>query len=211
MTVWRRRLAVACVLVGTALLLTVVVRVVSDEHRAARAQLALVARVPAGAAVPYEAGPGVPLPVRSEADAPVARAVPVGDALAVLRIPRLGDDWRWVVVEGVEADQLAQGVGHYPGTALPGAPGNVGLAGHRLGHGSPFLQFDDLEVGDRVIVEQGSTTWVYRLTTPPRRVPADAVWVLDQRDRAEITLTTCWPLWGSSERLYVTGELEQVR
>ncbi|MFC6286675.1 sortase [Nocardioides sp. GCM10027113] len=208
---WRRRLAVACVLVGTALLLTVLVRVVSDEHRAARAQLALAARVPAGAAVPYEAVPGAPLPVRSEADAPVARAVPVGDALAVLRIPRLGDDWSWVVVEGVEADQLAQGVGHYPGTALPGATGNVGLAGHRLGHGSPFLQFDDLEVGDRVIVEQGSTTWVYRLTTPPRRVPADAVWVLDQRDRAEITLTTCWPLWGSAERLYVTGELEQVR
>ena len=43
-----------------------------------------------------------------------------GEAFALLRIPRLGDDYRVPIVEGVSLDDLAQGVGHYPETALPG-------------------------------------------------------------------------------------------
>jgi sortase A len=35
------------------------------------------------------------------------------------------------VAAGTDARTLRRGVGHIDGTALPGEPGNVGLAGHR--------------------------------------------------------------------------------
>src|SRR4051794_26395944 len=80
-------------------------------------------------------------------------APPVGKPLAVLHIPRLGADYSRVVLEGVSEDQLSQGPGHYVGTALPGQPGNLAIAGHRVGKGSPFLDADQLRPGDPIVVE----------------------------------------------------------
>ena len=199
----RRRAAVAVLLLGRMLLGMAVASLLTEDLEVERAQARLMAEVDAVPVAP-------PDPAARRRSVPAATAVPVGDAMAVLRIPRLGEDWRWVVVEGTDPAQLAVGPGHYPGTALPGERGNVGIAGHRLGHGSPFLHFDDLRVGDEVVLEQGGLAWRYSLTTAPRRVTADATWVLDQGRERELTLTTCWPLWGSSERLYVRGELVEV-
>ena len=49
--------------------------------------------------------------------------------MAKLTIPDLGV--ALVVVEGVSQRDLAMGPGHIPETAVPGEPGNVGIAGHR--------------------------------------------------------------------------------
>src|SRR6478735_10406533 len=76
-----------------------------------------------------------------------------GDGLGVLHIPALGEDWEWVIVEGVTDDDLAMGPGHFPGTALPGDVGNFAVAGHRATHGEPFANLDQLDVGDSVVVE----------------------------------------------------------
>ncbi|WP_127479297.1 sortase [Nocardioides pantholopis] len=138
---------------------------------------------------------------------PVAAGVEHGRPLAVLEIPRLGKSWRWAVLEGTEDDVIADGIGHYAGTPLPGAAGNVALAGHRAGHGSPFLDFEELRPGDEVRITQGTSTWTYRLTTSPRKVDNDADWVLDPLPGHQLTLTTCWPKYGSLARLYVRGEL----
>ena len=77
----------------------------------------------------------------------------IGDGVAVLRIPRFGPGYAWVVVEGIDLDNLARGPGHYPQTALPGEIGNFAVAGHRATHGEPFAQFEALELGDAVVVE----------------------------------------------------------
>lgn len=84
-----------------------------------------------------EAAPRPDVPSQARRAGPVASFVAVGDPLAVLEIPRFGDDWKWAMVEGTEESQLDRGPGHYPGTPLPGDAGNVGVAGHRAGHGSP--------------------------------------------------------------------------
>lgn len=153
------------------------------------------------------------LPARPAADAPavkgpaVARPVAAGEPLATMRIPRLGEDWSWVVVEGTGDDELAQGPGHYAGTPLPGARGNVAVAGHRAGHGDPFLDFDRLRVGDLVHLEQAGRTWTYRLSGEPVVVPETADWVLEPLPGRQLTLTTCWPKWGSAKRMFVRGEL----
>ena len=78
-----------------------------------------------------------------EFDLPLQR----GEAFALLRIPRLGEDYRVPIVEGVSLEDLAAGVGHYPDTALPGEVGNFSVAGHRATNGEPFAYLDQLRNG----------------------------------------------------------------
>ena len=48
---------------------------------------------------------------------------------------------------------MSEGIGHYPDTHLPGEVGNVGLAGHRAGHGNPLIDIDTIRPGDAIVVE----------------------------------------------------------
>jgi len=52
-----------------------------------------------------------------------------GDVLGRLEIPRI--NLSLVILQGTSAQTLLLGAGHITGTALPGEPGNVGIAGHR--------------------------------------------------------------------------------
>lgn len=141
---------------------------------------------------------------------PVAVGVPRSAALVTMRIPRFGAGWRWTAVQGVDAASLATGPGHYPSTPLPGAEGNTAFAAHRAGHGDPFIDFDLLRPGDRVLLSQGRTTWTYELTTAPRIIEVTDVWVLDPLPGRMLTLTTCWPKYGSAKRMFVRGRLVDV-
>lgn len=87
----------------------------------------------------------------------------LGTGFTRLYIPHFGTDYNFVVVEGVGQSQLAVGPGHYPGTALPGQPGNVGIAGHRIGTGAPFNDLDKLNSCDAVILETETDFFVYRV------------------------------------------------
>lgn len=134
--------------------------------------------------------------------APVAKDVPTGRVLGVMRIPRFGADWAWTAREGASLDVIDRGPAHMPGTALPGAKGNAAFFAHRAGHGDPFLDFETLRSGDRVTFEQRGHRWVYRVTAPPRIIDVDDVWVIDPLPGRKMTLITCWPKYGSERRLY---------
>src|SRR5271157_4332223 len=43
-----------------------------------------------------------------------------------------------IVIEGTSATTLRRAVGHIPGTALPGHPGNVAISGHRDAYFRPL-------------------------------------------------------------------------
>lgn len=142
--------------------------------------------------------------------------IELGDGYAILRIPRLGEDWEKIVVQGVQLPDLARGPGHYEDTANPGELGNVAIAGHRAGHGAPFAHLDDIEVGDTVEVETATGTWTYTIDQGPRIIDPTDNWVVDpvpgggvgaEPTESRITLTTCHPRYGSSERMYVSGVL----
>lgn len=90
-------------------------------------------------------------------------AVAVGGPVARLRIPALGPDWSAVLLEGTDRDVLARGPGHYVGTAQPGRPGNVGIAGHRVGRGAPFDGLGSLSSCDEVVVETRDAALTYRV------------------------------------------------
>jgi sortase A len=191
----RRAVALALIGAGLALIGVLAGGHIIDSHETAAAQAQLATELPAGAAV-SRAHPR-----------PVATAVPTGRALLTMKIPRFGANWSWVVSEGTSPAILVRGPGHYSGTALPGQRGNSAFAAHRAGHGDPFIDFDQLRVGNRVVLQQGANTWVYEIGSPPKIIPVSASWVLAPTSGRKLTLTTCWPKYGSSKRMYVRAHL----
>lgn len=196
-----RRLLVIGVLLGL-VAAAAGMRLGYDDWRTDRAQEELQQALSLGTA---------PRPtVREGALVPVASSSAYSRPFAELRIPRFGADWEWAVVEGTDPAALELGPGHYPGTPMPGEEGNVAIAAHRAGHGDPFIDFDDLQDGDPVEITQGDTTWVYRIVEEPWIVAADAHHVLDPLPGRKLTLTTCWPKYGSAKRLIAVAELDDV-
>ena len=137
-----------------------------------------------------------------------------GDAYARLTIPRLGDSWSWIVVQGVDLDTLTRGPGHYPDTVDPGEIGNFAVAGHRATYGEPFANLDQVQVGDEVRVERAGLMHTYAVTESFITDPSDTDVLLPvpgrsgvEADEAVLTLTTCHPRWSSSERLIVHATL----
>jgi len=152
------------------------------------------------------------------APAPIASDLPSGSTLGVIRIPRLGDDWSWVMVEGVSDDDIAKGPGHFPGTAMPGQVGNFAVAGHRATHGEPFAHLDEVRKGDEVSIETVNGTYTY-VVDGSKIVDPTAVGVIDavpgkpgaKPKKALITLVTCNPRWGSTERMIISGHLTSTQ
>jgi sortase A len=122
-----------------------------------------------------------------------------------LRLRRLGIDV--VVVQGVTADALRAGAGHYPSTPLPGERGNVAIAGHRTTYGKPFRHLDQVRRGDRVELATPVGTFVYEVTVAPYVVAPGDLSVIRQDQRSMLTLTTCNPVHSARERLVVQAVL----
>lgn len=127
-----------------------------------------------------------------------------GEELAFLRIPKIGVDE--VLFEGVDRETLKNGPGHMEGTPIPGQPGNAVVSGHRTTYGSPFFDFDLLEVGDRIEVDTTIGQHVYEIREIIVVRPTD-VWVTDDRPGGWLTLTTCNPKFSARERLIVFAEM----
>ncbi|WP_043619966.1 class E sortase [Nonomuraea candida] len=143
--------------------------------------------------------------------------IELGRAVALLRIPKLGRDYQYAVVEGVGAEQLKKGPGHYPDSAMPGQTGNFVLSGHRTTYAAPFREIDELERDDEIVVEAREARYTYRVTSQDIVRP-DEIEVLapvpgkpDIRPiRAFITLSTCHPEYSAAERLIVYGVLKET-
>jgi sortase A len=134
-------------------------------------------------------------------------AIDDGDPFARLEIPRIGRDD--IVVAGVGREELKKGPGHYPQTPMPGQLGNSAIAGHRTTYGGPFLEIDELEPGDEIVVTTPYGRFVYRMTTT-EIVDADDWQVIATVDPtvATLTLTSCHPVGTASQRIIVHAELD---
>jgi len=131
-----------------------------------------------------------------------------GAPFAVVHVPRFGPDWPpRPVVEGTGAADLEAGVGHYPGTALPGQVGNVALAGHRNTYGRPFHDIAELRPGDPVVLETAQGWFVYLATTAEVVLPSQVDVVAPVPGRPGdvpvervLTMTACHPIASARER-----------
>jgi sortase A len=106
-----------------------------------------------------------------------------------IEIPRLL--FSEVVVEGIGSTTLRRVVGHIPGTALPGEPGNVGLAGHRDRF---FRPLKDLRINDTIQFSTPRGYFRYEVESL-RVVDADNVGVLAASGENVLTLVTCYPFY----------------
>ncbi len=189
----------ALIIAGVVVLLFVVYQLWGTGLREAQAQSELtdsftetLAAAPAAPAAPVEGPADVPLPP------------PEGEAVAIIRIPKL--DVEKAVVEGVGVDDLQKGPGHYPQTPMPGQPGNASIAGHRTTYGAPFYDLDQLEVGDEILVRTLQGEFRYEVDRTSVVLP-NQVEVLDPTEEARLTLTTCNPRFSAAERLIVSAVL----
>ncbi|GAA0305937.1 class E sortase [Kineococcus aurantiacus] len=154
------------------------------------------------------------------ADPPVDPvAVPAtGEAFAILRVPRFGDDYAVPVVEGTGADELEDGIGHYPRSVMPGQVGNFAIAGHRVTYGKPFNLIAELRDGDAVVVATPTQWLTYRVRShevvSPKQVSVIAPVPDDPTatpTRAWLTMTACHPMHSARQRYVVHAELESVQ
>jgi sortase A len=111
---------------------------------------------------------------------------------------------------------LAEGIGHYPATQFPGEVGNVGLAGHRAGHGNPLIDIDTIRPGDAIVVETAAGYTVYRAVRSEIVRPTDVQVLAPVPDQpgaalteAWLTLTSCEPKYGSTNRFVVYAKLDR--
>jgi len=110
-----------------------------------------------------------------------------GDVVGRLEVPRIG--LSLMVFEGVGEGTLTVGAGHVPGTAMPDAPGNVAIAGHR---DTFFRRLEGIRSGDAVTLTTLSRTYEYVVDWTEIVAPGDTR-VLESRGRSELTLITCHP------------------
>jgi len=124
---------------------------------------------------------------------------PAATPLAVLRIPRI--QLEVPVLPGTDDRTLDRAVGHIEDTALPGADGNSGIAGHRDGF---FRGLKDIAEGDLIELETTEVKEVYRVERTWVVDPED-VSVLDQTPMRVLTLVTCYPFYyvGPAPRRYI--------
>jgi len=120
-------------------------------------------------------------------------------ALARLEIPEAGISV--MVLDGTEETILDRAVGRIEGTAQPGEPGNLGIAGHRDGF---FRGLRHVEPGDEITLTTLDGVAHYRVEVTQVVSPAD-VDVLEPTPEPTITLVTCYPFYyvGSAPQRYI--------
>ena len=187
-----------------------------DEGKQLSQQWAADPQLPAPSASAAPAAPDQPAGPPT-ADPPALEQPGDAERFGVVHIPRFGPDYLFTVAGGVSASRTLDpiGLGHYPDTAMPGAVGNFAIAGHRGSHGAPFADLPSLRVGDAVVVEteEGWFTYRYRNLEYVRPDGVDVLLPLPQQPQVQatdrvITMTTCSPRYGFSERAIAYGVFE---
>lgn len=187
-----------------------------DGYFASRAAVenfeASVAHSPPAPPLPPAGGPSAAAPLRAPANVDFSLwsagrirayrrslAQDSSRPLALLRIPKI--DLTVPVFDGTGALALNRGVGHIEGTALPGEPGNLGIAGHRDGFFRGLKELRRGDVLELVLRDREDRYLVDRIEI----VAPEDVSVLAPRAGPALTLVTCYPFYyiGSAPKRYV--------
>lgn len=157
-------------------------------------------------------------------DKPVERPKPLAsDTADHLWIPDRSIDTPVVYVEEADEkifqEELANGVVHYPGTALPGEPGNPYIFGHSSdyrwkpgNYKQVFKPLVDIPVGTVIrITNHAGELFVYKVIETKIVGPKDTS-VLDQRnyEKTLLTLQTSWPVGTALKRFIAIAELDEI-
>lgn len=129
--------------------------------------------------------------------------------IGFLRIPAI--DLELPILLGASKENLELGAAHLTQTSYPigGNNTNCVLAAHRGYYKAPMLrEVEQLEIGDRVEVENFRETLTYTVCETRIIEPTDIDQLLIQPDRDLLTLVTCHPLGSNAQRYVVFCERE---
>ena len=142
-----------------------------------------------------------------ESQAPSVAQRPLKHEMLIgrMRIPRLGV--MAMVREGADGGTLERAVGHIPGTALPGATGNVALAGHR---DTFFRPLRNIRKDDAIELETTNGTYRYAVESTEIVSPRDVSVLAPAKNQKTLTLVTCYPFYyvGSAPKRFVVRAVE---
>lgn len=108
---------------------------------------------------------------------------------------------------------LSQGVTLYPNGVDPGARGNVVVTAHSTGepwkgpYRFAFLDIHKLRSGDIIHLDYGPRRYTYTVVGQRVINPDTTPHIASEASHALLTLSTCWPLWTTNERLLVEAKL----
>lgn len=135
----------------------------------------------------------------------------VGQTFATLHVPRW-DSMVIPIMQGTNEAVLDTGyAGHYTETQGPGELGNFALAAHRRSYGNSFRRVHELQTGDPLVVETSQAWLVYQVTSTEIVLPSqgDVIYPVPHKSKETVpherlmTLTTCHPEYGNTQRFIV--------
>ena len=151
-----------------------------------------------------------PAPADATTD-PVILAEPAdAQIFGIMWIPRLGPDYHVNIAGGVTRARTLDtiGIGHYPGTQMPGEMGNFAVAAHRTTWGKPFNRIAEIHVGDAIVIETPDGWYTYRFRTLEYVQPNAVEVILPvpqevavSADDRYLTMTSCSPMYSLAERI----------
>ena len=124
---------------------------------------------------------------------------------ARLTIPRL--HLVTMVKDGVGEDTLSYAAGHIPGTAVPGRPGNIGIAAHR---DSIFSGLRGIRKHDRILLSTSQKDYYYLVVSMSIVNPEDVSVLVPSAGQNTLTLVTCYPFHfiGQAPKRFIVRALQ---
>jgi len=158
------------------------------------------------------------LPVEPVTAAPIILPQPADtETFGVMRVPRFGADYYVPVAGGITRSGTLDhiGIGHYPGTRMPGEIGNFAVAAHRTTWGKPFNRIAELRVGDAIVIETDGGWYTYRFRTLEYVTPDEVEVLLPVPQAMDVpagtaymTMTSCSPMYSMTERIVAYSVFE---
>lgn len=149
-------------------------------------------------------------------DPPPGVTIPaVGQTFGTLHVPRW-DSMVIPIMQGTNESVLDTGyAGHYVDTQGPGELGNFALAAHRRSYGNSFRRVHELQTGDPLVVETAQAWLVYQVTSTEIVLPqqGEVIHPVPHEPKGTVpherlmTLTTCHPEYGNTQRFIVYSKL----
>jgi len=111
---------------------------------------------------------------------------------------------------------LTSGAALYPNGIKPGWLGNTFIAAHSTGepwkgkYRFAFVRINELEAGHIIHLDYQGTRYTYRIFNKELVKPTSDYLIRSDRPKPTVTLMACWPLWSTSQRMLIWGELTNV-
>lgn len=137
----------------------------------------------------------------------------MGKNIPLLDVQNKNIDWA-NELNDIFMKELEKGIIRYPGSAKPGDDWVSFIFGHssnlpwmKWDYNDVFSTLDSIVYWDEIIVYYGQEKYTYKIREKKVIKPWDVSVLKRNKDKSEISLMTCWPIWTTLNRLIVTWEL----